>query len=259
MSDLEPGPERARALIILARVRSYDDGIRAAEPLFRQALDEAGDNNELLAAAGLNIASILFRLRERLEEAAEHASTAVRAASAAGATGWLGESLGARLLPEAALGRRGETATTLESALEVQASCEDQRAMAQPLFQVAVVWLWWDELERAKEGFEWLLARAREMGDEGSVPYILVLAAQVECVRGDLALAAAQADEGYELAEQAGQATLCAYLLALRALADALAGDVEAARERAERALALAENTSGRPAEHFALAALGEA
>jgi DNA-binding CsgD family transcriptional regulator len=141
----------------------------------------------------------------------------------------------------------------------VQASCEDQRAMAQPLFQVAVVWLWWDELERAKEGFEWLLARAREMGDEGSVPYILVLAAQVECVRGDLELAAAHADEGYELAEQAGQATLCAYLLALRALADALAGDVEAARERAERALAVAENTSGRPAEHFALAALGEA
>ena len=80
--------------------------------------------------------------------------------------------------------------------------------MAQPLFQVAVVWLWWDELERAKEGFEWLLARAREMGDEGSVPYILVLAAQVECVRGDLELAAAHADEGYELAEQAGQATL---------------------------------------------------
>jgi DNA-binding CsgD family transcriptional regulator len=259
VSELEPGPDRARALINLARVRSYDDGIRAAEPLFRQALDEAGDDNELLAAAGLNIASILFRLRERLEEAVEHASTAARAASSAGATGWIGESLGAKLLPEASLGRRAEAEATLESALAVQASCKDQRAMAQPLFQVAVVWLWWDELERAKEGFEWLLARAREMGDEGSVPYILVLAAQVECVRGDLKLAAAHADEGYELAEQAGQATLCAYLLALRALADALAGDVQAARERAERALAVAEHTSGRPAEHFALAALGEA
>jgi DNA-binding CsgD family transcriptional regulator len=259
VSELEPGPDRARALINLARVRSYDDGIRAAEPLFRQALDEAAGDDELLAAAGLNVASILFRLRERLEEAVEHASTAVRAASSADATGWLGESLGAKLLPEAALGRRAEAATTLESAVAVQPSCEDRRAMAQPLFQVAVVWLWWDELERAKEGFAWLLSRAREMGDEGSVPYILVLAAQVECVRGDLALAAAQADEGYELAEQAGQATLCAYLLSLRALADALTGDVEAARERAERALAVAENTSGRPAEHFALAALGEA
>ena len=87
------------------------------------------------------------------------------------------------------------------------------------------MWLWWDELERAKEAFEWLIGRARDMGDEGSLPYILVLAAQVECVRGDLALAAAHADEGYELTEQTGQATVGAYLLALRALAHAAAGE----------------------------------
>ena len=61
-------------------------------------------------------------------------------------------------MAEAALGRRAEAATTLESALALQPDCEDRRAMAQPLFQVAVVWLWWDELERAKEAFEWLLA-----------------------------------------------------------------------------------------------------
>jgi DNA-binding CsgD family transcriptional regulator len=101
------------------------------------------------------------------------------------------------------------------------------------------------------------MRRARDMGDEGSLPYILVLAAQVECVRGDLALAAAHADEGYAVTEQAGQATLGAYLLALRALAHAAAGEEGLARERAERALAIADRTSGRPAEHFALAALG--
>jgi DNA-binding CsgD family transcriptional regulator len=258
VSELERGPDRARALISLARVRSYDDDIRVPEMLFRQALDEAGDDDELLAGAGLNIAGILFRLRERLEEAVEHASTAARAATSAGSIGWLAEALGARVMAEAALGRAAEAAATLESALALQADCEDQRALAQPLFQVAVVWLWWDELERAKNGFEWLLGRAREMGDEGSLPYVLVLAAQVECVRGDLALAAAHADEGYELTEQTGQATLGAYLLALRALAHAAAGEEEPARERAARALAVADRTSGRPAEHFALTALGE-
>jgi DNA-binding CsgD family transcriptional regulator len=258
VSELPPGPDRARALINLARVRSYDDGIRAAEPLFRQALDEAGDDDELLAAAGENLAGILFRLRERLDEAVEHASTAVRAGTSAGSIGWVAEAFGAKLMAEAALGRRVEAETTLESALALQADCEDERVLTQPLFQVGVVWLWWDELERAKEAFERLLRRAREMGDEGSLPYVLVLAAQVECVRGDLRLAAAHADEGYELTEQAGQATLGAYLLALRALADAIAGDVQPARERAERALAVAADTSGRPAEHFALAALGE-
>ena len=115
------------------------------------------------------------------------------------------------------------------------------RALAQPLFQVAVVWLWWDELERAKEGFEWLIERSREMGDEGSLPYVLVLAAQVECVRCDFALAARHADEGIALAEQAGQATLVAYLLALRALAHAGVGEIDAARQTASRALELAD------------------
>jgi DNA-binding CsgD family transcriptional regulator len=257
VAELEPGPDRARALINLARVRSYDDDLRAAEPLFRQALEEAGSDDALLAAAGQNVASILFRLRERLPEAIEYASTAARVATAAGSAGDLGEALGGRVMAEAALGRQEEAGRTLESVLAVQPECEDRRVLAQPLFQAAVVWLWWDELERAKEGFEWLIARAREMGDEGSLPYVLLLAAQVECVRGDLVLAAAHADEGYELAEQSGQATLGAYLLALRALAHAAAGQEEAAREQANRALAVADRTSGRPAEHFALAALG--
>jgi DNA-binding CsgD family transcriptional regulator/tetratricopeptide (TPR) repeat protein len=257
VAELAPGPDRARALISLARVQSYDDDLNGAEALFRQALDEAGDDDQLLAAAGENLASILFRLRERLPEAVEHASTAARAATSAGGTGWLAEALGARVMAEAALGRRDEASRTLESALELQAHCEDRRVIAQPLFQVGVVWLWWDELARAKEAFEWLLRRARDMGDEGSLPYILVLAAQVECVRGDLMLAAEHADEGLALAEQAGQATLGGYLLALRALAHAEAGEEGPARESAERALVIANRTGGVPAEHFAVCALG--
>jgi DNA-binding CsgD family transcriptional regulator len=259
VSELEPGPDRARALINLARVRSYDDDIRAAEALFRQALDEAGGDNELLAAAGGNLASILFRLRERLEEAVEHSSVAAEAATAARSSGWLAEALAVRLMAEAALGWNTQAATTLEAALALQPDCEHRRVMSQPLFQIGVVWLWWDELDRAKDAFERLIVRAREMGDEGSLPYTLVLAAQVECVRGDHVLAAAHADEGYEISEQIGQETVRAYLLALRALAHAVAGEPEAARERAGRALELADRTSGRPAEHFARTALGEA
>src|SRR5215208_4549882 len=186
VSELPPGPDRAGALIDLALVRSYDDDIRAAEALLRQALDEAGTDDELLAAAGENLAAVLVRLRERLEEAVDHASTAAEAATAAKSTGWLAEALGVRLMAEAALGWTAQAAGTLADALALQPECEDRRTMAQPLFQVGVVWLWWDELDRAKAAFERLLGRARAMGDEGSLPYILVLAAQVECVRGDL-------------------------------------------------------------------------
>ena len=119
------------------------------------------------------------------------------------------------------------------------------------------MWLWWDELDRARAVFETLHAQAAELGDESSLAYLLVMGAQIDCVRGDVAGATRHADEGYALAEQTGQATVGAYVLALRALADAIAGDVDAGRERAERALEIAARTNGRPAEHFARAALG--
>ena len=95
------------------------------------------------------------------------------------------------------------------------------------------------------------------MGDESSVPYLHVLLAQTECLRGRFDDAAAHADEGAVRAEQVGQETLVAYALALRALTDAYRGDEESARSVAGRALELAGTTSGRPAEQFATAAVG--
>ena len=211
---------------------------------------------ELVAAANNNLCAMLFRLRERLDEAVQHGEAASTAALDAGLAGIAAEALGGRLLAEAALGRAG-AASTLQAALAIQPSREHARASAQPLFQVACAWLWWDDLDRARDAFELLRQRAVEMGDEGSLPYVLVLAAQVDCVRADVASAVRHADEGYALTEQAGQATVGAYLLGARALADAIAGDEPHARAHAERAFTVADRTSGRPAEHLATTALG--
>jgi DNA-binding NarL/FixJ family response regulator len=251
--ELEPGPERARALIRLARVRSYDDDLGAAEDLFRSAIAEAGADAQLRATAQEGVAATLFRRRERLDDAARHAAAA---ASNAADPGFRAEALGSLLLIESVLGRAG-AAETLAATLALQDASEHRRVLAQPLFQAGCVWLWRDELDRAGAAFERLRRSAAEIGDESSLPYVLVMLAQVECVRGAPAVAAAHADAGRELAEHAGQATLGAYLDALRALADAIAGDVEHARARAERALAVARRTSGRPADQFGAAALG--
>jgi DNA-binding CsgD family transcriptional regulator len=170
--------------------------------------------------------------------------------------GIVAEGLAIRLLAEAALGRN-EARTTLDEMLALEDQREHARVMTQPLFQAAFAWLWWDELDRALAAFERLRARAVELGDEGSLAYVLVMGAQIHCVRGDVQSAIRCADEGYALTEQTGQATVGAYVLALRAIADAIAGDVDQGRERAEHSLAIAERTNGRPAEHFARAALG--
>ena len=252
LGAMERGPERARALVRLSIVRGYDDDLRAAEALLREAIDEAPADDELVASARNQLAGILFRLRERLGEAVEHATAAARSAD----MGIVAEGLAIRLLAEAALGRN-EARTTLDEMLALEDQREHARVMTQPLFQAAFAWLWWDELDRALAAFERLRARAVELGDEGSLAYVLVMGAQIHCVRGDVQSAIRCADEGYALTEQTGQATVGAYVLALRAIADAIAGDVDQGRERAERSLAIAERTNGRPAEHFARAALG--
>jgi DNA-binding CsgD family transcriptional regulator len=256
VAHAEPGPERARALIRLAKVRSYDDDLRAGEALLRQAAGEAGDDRGLRGAAREGIAALLFRLRERLTDAVDQAKGAMRDAEAVGDGALRVESLGALLLSEAALGLP-HARKSLALATELDSGLDGLRALSRPLNAAAVVWLWLDEVDRAHAAYGELLRQARTMGDEGSLPYLLVLQAQVECLRGNLDSAARLADEGYGLAEVGGQETVGAYLLALRALADAMAGRVESARETGQRALATALRTNGRPAEHFATAALG--
>jgi len=248
-----PGPARARPLILMALVRGYDDDLRAAEELLQEAIENAAGDQELLAEAHLQLGGMLFRLRERLREAVAHSA----AGAASARVEVQAEALGSRLLAEAALGDSGAP-DTLRRALELDARHHPHRVMARPLFQAAFAWLWWDELDRAQTAYEALRAQAAELGDDGSLAYVLVMGAQIACVRGDVAGAVRDADEGLVLAEQTGQATVGAYLLALRALADAIAGELDEGRERAGRALAEAARTNGRPAEHFARAALGQ-
>jgi DNA-binding CsgD family transcriptional regulator len=249
------GTLRGAALTRLARVRSYESQADAAD-LYLQAIDEADGDPEILAVAHDGVASSLFRLRERLGESVEHAELAARLALEIGDDALAAETLGTRLLPETLLGL--ETAQeTAERASALQAASEGRRALAQPRFAIAARAWWTDGLEEARSAFLAMLERARESGDESSLPYILYLLGQVECTLGDLEGASARAGEGRALSEQAGQKLVLSYHLALEALVEAELGHVERARSAAESALALVAETGGRPAELVATAALG--
>ena len=252
---LPPGPERARALNVLAPLRSYDDDIRAAVALYEQALAEAEGDRLVLGSAHEGISGNLFRLRERFAEAAEHAREAVALGEELGDPQLVAAALGSQLLAEAALGRPQARETAVAAA--AVAATPSTRILRGAQFPLAVARMWWEELEAAHGAFDGLLERAAEIGDESSVPYVHVLLAQADCLRGRFAEAAAHADVAADRAEQAGQETLFAYALALRGLAAAYRGEVAEARAAAGRALELARTTSGRPAEQFATAALG--
>ncbi|HSI97087.1 MAG TPA: LuxR C-terminal-related transcriptional regulator, partial [Gaiellaceae bacterium] len=94
-------------------------------------------------------------------------------------------------------------------------------------------------------------------GDESSLPYLLVLLGQVECVLGELESALERAVDGRNAAEQSGQHTLFAYHLALEGLVQAQRGHADRARAAAEESLRLVPETGGRPAELLARWALG--
>jgi DNA-binding CsgD family transcriptional regulator len=256
LAEMPGGVERARALIVLAHVRSLDDDIRAAVELLEAAVTEAEAEPLVQAQAREMLSGIFFRLRERFADAVEHARAAVAVGRAQGNAELLGSAIGSLALAEATLGLE-QARGTLDEADALGGAGRGARAMGGSEFQVAVVRMWWEELDAAKESFERILDLADSIGDESSVPYIRVLLAQTECLRGRFADAAAHADEGVVRAEQVGQETLVAYALALRALAAAYTGEEESARAAAAAALGLAGSTSGRPAEQFATAALG--
>ncbi len=253
---LPAGVDRARALIVLARVRSYDDDIQAAVELLEAAVAEGAAEPLVEGRAREILSGIFFRLRERLGEAVEHARAALDIARELDDPELAAAALGSLVLAEAALGSNDAQAS-LQAADEVGSTGRGTRAMGGAEFQVAVVRMWWEQLDEAAASFERMLAFAEAMGDESSVPYIHVLLAQTECLRGRFGEAVDHADEGALRAEQVGQETLVAYALALRALADAYRGNADSARSVAAQALALADSTSGRPAEHFATAAVG--
>ena len=256
IQKLPAGAGRARALARLARVRSYEMQRDAAD-LFLRAIDEAEGDPEILAVAHEGVSTCLFRLRERLDEAVDHAEVAAGLALEIADEVLAAEALGSRLLPETLLGRE-TAADTAARALELQDAARDSRVLGQPRWVVAVYWWWTDAIEHARDANLEMLDRARELGDESSVPYVLVLLGTTESTLGLLDSALERAVEGRELATQSGQPTLVAYHLALESLVRAQKGQVEDARATALRAFELVPGTGGRPAELLATAALGQ-
>jgi DNA-binding CsgD family transcriptional regulator len=250
------GPERAGVLVALARFRSYDDDVRGASGLYQQALSEAQPGSLVEAFGQEGLAGTFFRLRERLAEAVEASGRAATAARRLGVTHLEAESLATKAVSEAALGRP-EAVDSSEAALALQSKCADRPILRQPAFAAQCVRFWHDDLLGAHAAYQAMAAAARELGDEGSLPYTHVMLSQIECARGRFEAALREAEEGKTVAEQAGQRALVAYVHAVRALAEAHLGRAESATASGMRGLELARATSGVPAWIFASWALG--
>jgi DNA-binding CsgD family transcriptional regulator len=235
VEPLGAGAERARALVILARIRLYEAPEEAGR-LFGQVVDEATDDPRTLALAHEGAAACRLWLFERFDEVLHHSELALAVADELGDEPLAADVLMTRLSGEVLLGR-GSATTTAERAAALQDATADRRVLDQPLASLTEFWKWTDEHERARAALVDLLQHAHDMGDENGPPWLLFLLGDAERLLGRLETALGRACDGMEAAEQSGQPLFARHNLALSSLVYAQLGRRESAVETAERVL----------------------
>jgi DNA-binding CsgD family transcriptional regulator len=235
IAPLAAGPLRAKALVVLARIRLYEAPQEARE-LFVQVIDEAGDDRSTLAIAHEGVAACGVWMFDGWDDVLRHTEIALSLAGELGDDALAADAILAHIGAETLLGRDSASATA-ERALALQGSAEGLRVMDQPLISLVECWAWTDELERSRSAALDLMRAAHDHGDENARPWLLFLLAEAEHLLGDLEAAAEHAREGQAAAEQSGQLLLRSHNLALEGLVNAQLGREEAARRAASQAL----------------------
>jgi DNA-binding CsgD family transcriptional regulator len=238
------GRPRARALLALARLRTFQADVRAANAMMREALDEAGDDPEVRAAAHAELAINMFLLRDSLTEAERHGELAVQLAERLDHPARLVRPLTNLGMVRMCLGR-ADALEPVSRALAILDEVPDADLLRTgPRWDHACALLWSDRLEEATAEWRLLLEHAATTGDEGSMPYTLAHLALTRCLLGELEEAATLASEGHELSIETGLASEQSLLMAVRALVLAHQGEEELCRGLAREAIVLGERRS---------------
>lgn len=242
LEQIPSGAVRAEAQAVLGRNHLFTDDLRRAAALFGEAVGEQGADPVVRGEAEEGLAWSLVLARGSAADAASHARRAAALAREVGDDGSLSEALGVQGMSEFLLGRP-EGAALVARAASMGRGREYRRVISHPDWTHAAVLAWADELDGARTVFDALRARAVERGDESSLPRILFALSQVHLLAGDWEAALRCADEGHEVATQAGQEPQVGLLLFSKAVVDAHVGAVAATRVAAERALEAADRS----------------
>lgn len=244
IAPLASGPARARATVVLARIRLYESPDEAAD-LFARVIEEADDDRQALAIAHEGAAASCLWLFERFDDVLQHTEVALRLAEEMGDEPLIADVLMTRLSGEVLLGRPTANATA-ERAAALQDSAADRRVLDQPLVSLVEYWKWIDAHESARPALMDLMRRAQDMGDENAPPWLLFLLGDVERLSGNLETALECAREGQAASEQSGQHLFAELNFALESLVQAQLGRVDDATETAQRVLERARDNYAR-------------
>ncbi len=239
IAALEPGPERARALGLLGRIRQRDSSHAEASALLEQAVAEAGPG----ATRVMLRTSLVYVLAntERLREAMSCASAAVVEAEALAEDGLLAEAVAIRAMIGFLAGE-GVDEPALTRALELEDSGRPTPIMLTPSLVAGRIWGWTGDAERSRTELERSRRRCLDHGAETELGFMSTSMATTICEAGDLdrvcELVADAAERGLQLGTPAARAIA----LSVEATLTGWTGDTERGRRLAHESLSLFES-----------------
>ena len=249
------GPMRAEALLYLSRVRYHRRDAPSAAALAERALREARDDPSLQASINLELAAAA-ELSGDHRTATARARRAVRLAERSGDRTIGAEAVSLLALYEFLSGK-GDASSALERARALEAGSPPIRTLRSPAFHEAIVAMWSDDLDRARDGLRELEQRARDAADESALSVLLSLLAQIDSWAGEWTRAGRLADEARAVAEWTGQRVYLLLAQYAQALVAALRGDADRAQALASESLATAELTGAVQPGEYARGVLG--
>jgi DNA-binding CsgD family transcriptional regulator len=152
---------------------------------------------------------------------------------------------------------QGVPEDVMEQAMGMESWERSRPTPVHPSVAFGLLLKWSDDLSRARSRLQDAYTRAKEEGNERSLPFLLFHLSELECWAGDIELAGRYAEEGCAVATQTGQEASLSFALYARALVDAYRGNVDAARDSAEQGLSLAERSGAAPARVLLASVLG--
>lgn len=227
VEKLPAGPERARALMLLAEVRYKSDSFGAARELLIRAHEEAPGDDRLAAQIDLRLMFVCFNLASP-DEGIPFARSALRLAEAVADRALIGQALAANAIVGYCAGN-GIDEQALNRAIELEVDPATTPELS-PRCIAAFLYTWSGQLARAREE----LAAARSgwsaEGLEQTLAWSSFLESWIECWAGNLPRALELADAARSRLSLLGTASGMALGEIAVAMAAAEAGEVARAR-----------------------------
>ncbi|WP_426571301.1 helix-turn-helix transcriptional regulator [Aquihabitans sp. McL0605] len=249
VADVGPGVERARALTVLGKVRTYTEGFGAGAETFREALAHADDDLALQVV----IHDALSWCEHGIggtEPAEIHAKAALAAAERLGDPDAITAALGLNAFMDAESGRATDP-TPLGEAIARHPPSEWRQILGRADWIHALLLAWAGDLDAAGPAFEKLRDEAIAHGDGNSLPVLLFNVAEIELRAGSWDAARASARESREVAVEMGKASDATMGLAIEAMVDAHLGRVDAVEAAIAEALPSARALSHQSTQHL--------